>query len=254
MSGEASFAGALLHPQRGCPPGLRAHNGSDPSVRFDVYRNNVVVSLVAALAETFGVTRELVGEAFFSAMARQFIAQHPPRSPVLSDYGDALAGFIESFAPAAPVPYLADMARLERARVRAYHAADAVSLTSDEIAAVLSNPAALAESRVAFQPSLQVIDSRYAIVSLWAAHHGHGDIARIDPCTPEAAIVLREDDDAAVIPVPPASAPFFRRLCEGATLVQAAALDASFDLAAGLGVLIRHRALVAWHLPMELCA
>lgn len=251
MTAAAMFAGALLHPERGCPPGLRAHNGSDPSVRFGVYRNNVVVSLVAALADTFGVTRQLVGEEFFAAMVRQFIVEHPPRAPVLSDYGDEFAGFIESFPPAESVPYLADMARLERARVRAYHAADAASLTSDDMAALLSNPIALAQSRLTFQPSMQVIASDFAIVSLWAAHHGNGDIAQIDPCSPEAALVLREDDDAAVIPVPLASAVFFRRLSDGETLAQAAALDQSFDLASSLGILIRHRALVAWRQPME---
>jgi hypothetical protein len=254
MTSQALFAGALLRPEQGCPPGLCAHNGSDPSIRFDVYRNNVIVSLIAALAETFDVTRQLVGDEFFAAMARQFIVEHPPRSPVLSDYGDEFAGFIESFSPAGSVPYLADVARLERARVRAYHAADAESLTSGEIATLLSNPTALAESRIAFQPSMQVIASDFAIVSLWAAHHGHGDIAQIDPCVPEAAIVLREDDDAAVIPVPQASAVFFRRLSDGATLAQAAALDQPFDLAASLGILIRHRALVAWRQPMEVPA
>ncbi|MEZ5722575.1 MAG: DNA-binding domain-containing protein [Paracoccaceae bacterium] len=64
--------------------------------RFDVYRNNVVVSLSEALATGFPVVRKLVGEAFFSAMAGVFVRAHPPRSPVLTMYGE---GFPPSWKP-----------------------------------------------------------------------------------------------------------------------------------------------------------
>jgi hypothetical protein len=50
-------------------------------VRFGVYRNSVAVSLAGVPADTFPVTRELVGDAFFEAMARCFVAAEPPRSP-----------------------------------------------------------------------------------------------------------------------------------------------------------------------------
>ena len=70
MSQQAQLALALLDPGAACPPGLRSWNGSDPGARFAVHRNNVVVSLIDALADGFPVTQELVGEAFFRAMAR----------------------------------------------------------------------------------------------------------------------------------------------------------------------------------------
>jgi hypothetical protein len=254
MTRESLFARALLHADMGCPPGLRAHNGSDPAVRFNVHRNNIVASLVAAMSDTFPVTRQVVGDEFFEAMARVFIVEHPPTSPLLCDYGETFAAFVESFAPAAPVPYLADVARLEHSRVRAYHAADAAPLSREEIAARLSDPAALAGSQVEFHPSAHIVRSDFAIVSLWAAHQGHGDISRVDPFSPEAALVLREDGDAAVVCVPLPSAIFLCSLRDGATLAQSAdeagragaALGAPFDLSATLGILIRHRALTAW--------
>lgn len=249
------FAEALLHPAAPCPPGLRTFDGSDPAARFAVHRNNVVASLVAALAETFEVTRRLVGDDFFGAMARQFVCAHPPRSPVLADYGDAFAPFIAGFAPAAPLPYLPDMARLERARVRACHAADAAPLAGEAIAALITDPAALAASRPALHPSLQLVVSDFGVVSLWAAHQGQGDIAQVDAFAAEAALVLRDDDgDVAVVPVPLASARFFGHLLEGATLAQAAAAQAPFDLAGSLAILIRHRAITAWRTSLEACA
>lgn len=53
MSHQQVFAQALLNPAQSCPPGLTTWNGSDPARRFAVYRNNVIVSLVDALADTF---------------------------------------------------------------------------------------------------------------------------------------------------------------------------------------------------------
>ena len=244
---QASFAAALLRPDPRCPPGLRTHNGSDPGARFDVYRNNVVSSLVGALADTFPVTRQLVGDGFFGAMARRFVLEQPPLSPLLCGYGSGLAGFIESFAPAASLPYLADMARLELARVQACHAADAAALSAGEIAPCLADPRALALSRVEFHPSARLVQSRHAVVSLWAAHQGHGEIERVDLSLHEAALVLRERDDVAVVRVPPATAVFIRALMDGATLGDAAAApDPPFDLAASLAILIRHPALASW--------
>ena len=52
---EARFAAALLDSRQGCPAGLRTWNGSDPAARLAVYRNNVVSSLIDALADTFPV-------------------------------------------------------------------------------------------------------------------------------------------------------------------------------------------------------
>ena len=51
MNNQAAFAQALLDPDLPCPSGLCTWNGSDPARRFAVYRNNVVVSLIDALAD-----------------------------------------------------------------------------------------------------------------------------------------------------------------------------------------------------------
>jgi Putative DNA-binding domain len=52
-----AFARALLDIARRVPAGLVAWSGSDPGPRFAVHRNNVRVSLVAALADTFPVVQ-----------------------------------------------------------------------------------------------------------------------------------------------------------------------------------------------------
>jgi len=257
---QAAFAAALRDGAAPVPPGLRAWNGSDPAARFAVYRNNVVSSLVAALGETFPVVRELVGSEFFDAMARLFVAAQPPATPVLAEYGAGLPEFIEGFAAAASVPYLADVARLEFARVQAFHAADAPALGARQLAARLADPAALPRARLVLHPSLHVIRSPFAVASLWAAHQGHAELGDVDPMQPEAAVVLREDDDAAVIALPHAAAAFVVALAAAGTLADAVAAAGSsavadgrpFDLSSALGLLIGHGALTAWLAPGDM--
>ena len=247
-----SFAQTLLDPAQPCPPVLRAWNGSDPTQRLAVYRNNVVSSLVRALADTFPVVRELVGPEFFDAMAALFVRAHPPCSPVLTDYGDDFPGFVADFEPARHLGYLADVARLERARVQAYHAADAEAISAGAIAERLAAPDDLPQARLRLHPSLAVLRSPHAIVSLWAAHQGLGEISQVDPNRAECALVLRADDDAAVLQIDATTACFVQHLADGATLAEAAeaasdaAADAAFDLGASLGLLIRHGAIVDW--------
>ena len=61
MSSHQVFADSLLASLPACPPGLTAWNQSDPGRRFTVYRNNVMVSLIDALADTYPVTQAVVG-------------------------------------------------------------------------------------------------------------------------------------------------------------------------------------------------
>jgi len=256
---QAGFAAALRDPAAALPSGLRAWNGSDPAARFAVHRNNVVSSLVAALADTFPVVRDLVGADFFATTARGFVAAQPPTSPILAEYGAGFADFVAAFEPAAGLPYLPDVARLEFARIRAFHAADAPALTPGQVAARLAHPEQLAPARVRLHPSLQVLRSSHAVVSLWAAHQGHGDLAEVDPDRPEAALVLRVDDDAAVIALPHAAAVFTQALADGRPLVGAVDAAAAarapdhlpFDLPACLGLLLAHGAITAWLAPGE---
>ncbi|MDE2397812.1 MAG: putative DNA-binding domain-containing protein [Burkholderiales bacterium] len=250
---QADIAAALLDPQRAGPPGLRAWNGSDPGARLAVHRNNVVSSLIDALSDTFTVTQDLVGVAFFRAMASRFVRQAPPRSPILAFYGDAFPAFIEDFEPARPLPYLADVARLEFARVRACHAADAEPVKAEAVSAALACGDRIGELRLVLHPSVAVVDSAHPVVSLWAAHQGHGDLAQVDPDRAEAALVLRPGLEVLVLACPAGTAGFVAALQCGQALGEAAASATaaapSFDLAAGLSLLLGHGALAAIQLP-----
>ena len=250
---QADFARALLDPARVCPPGLRAWNGSDPTPRLAVYRNNVVSSLIDALATTFPVVQELVGVAFFRAMAAEFVRHAPPRQRVLAHYGQALPEFIEQFEPARSLPYLADMARLEMARVWAYHAADAEPVAQGIVGHALASGERIGDLRLSCHPSVAALASRFAVVSLWAAHQGDAAIETVDDDRAEAAIVVREGLDVLVLPAPAGAVEFVLAIQQGTGLGDASALAAGmapgFDLTATLSLLLSHCALTSIHLP-----
>ena len=91
---QAAFAKALLDPQLPVPPHLRSLGAPAGEDRFAVYRNNVMVALTEGLRDAYPVVCRLVGDEFFRAMAGIFARSHPPRSPVMLEYGDGFAEFI----------------------------------------------------------------------------------------------------------------------------------------------------------------
>lgn len=243
MNTQRAFVAALRDPLKPCPPGLTSWNGSNPGKRFDVYRNNVVTSLVDALADTFAVLQALVGEEFFRAMARAFVLSSPPTSPILARYGEGFANFVQNFAPAQSLAYLADMARLEMARVRAYHAADAEPISQHALAVAMAQTQRVPQLQVGLHPSLQLLRSRFAVVSLWAAHQGEQEIAAVQPLVPEDALVVRSAMEVHVVLLRAGAAALVQGLQDGLPLGQAAAQALApapdFDLSQSLALLLR---------------
>ncbi len=77
---ETAFARSLTAGSMALPDGIRAWNGSEPSKRFSVYRNNVRGALVEALAVRYPVVQRLVGKDFFRVMARDYALNDLKRS------------------------------------------------------------------------------------------------------------------------------------------------------------------------------
>lgn len=252
---QADFAACLLDPARPAPAGLRAWNGSDVSARLAVHRNNVVSSLIDALADTFPVVQAMVGAEFFRAMASVFVRRSPPRSPILARYGDSFPDFVAHFAPAQAVPPLADLARLEAARVRAHHAADAEPVDAGTVARAMAAGDRIGELRLQLHPSVSLIESPHAVVSLWAAHQGEGEgvVPAVDRA--EGGLILRAGLEVVVLALPRGACAFIDAVQGGRPLGEAAsralASDAAFDLSWTLSLLLSHGALVSLQLPQE---
>jgi hypothetical protein len=232
---QQSFAAAVLGQPAELP--IRAATAVRAESGLAVYRNNVMSGLIKVVAARFPAVRRLLDEDCFLEAVRRFIAAKPPRSPLLLDYGDGFPDFLRSIGEDACI---ADIADLEVARGKAYHAADAASLPPQAFAAIPAER--LAGLRLTFHPSVSLLQSRFSIVSVWQASEAAGDVT-LPQVRPEAALIARPMLEVEVWNLPPGGFAFFTALRSGATTAEAAeaAMDAApdFDLAVGLSVLIK---------------
>ncbi len=249
---QAGFAQALTDPTRPVPAGLTAADGRIDPLRFAVYRNNVFVGLTEALAKRFPVTRRLVGAEFFAGMARVYVDAEKPSTPLLFQYGDTFPDFIAAFPPAAGIPYLADVARLEAMLTRAYHAADATPLGVDALSSV--DPDVLPRVVLRPHPSASLLASPWPVGTIWAAHQGDV-VSSVSAGGGETVIVARPIMEVGIHVVARGHARFAAALFSGATLGDAAAraleADAGFDFGAALVALVSLGAFGAVHVDGE---
>lgn len=242
---QRRFVGAITDPQAGVPDGIVGPDGARDARRFNVYRNNVIVSLSEALAATYPAVHRLLGEEYFRALAPEFIRAHPPTSPVLMFYGETFAEFLEGFEPLAGYPYLGDVARIEWAWLQAYHAADAEPMTADALGQIA--PEDLAKARFDKHPAAHVLRSDHPSLTIFMRNRDEDDASAANGALDsdlggEDVLVTRPGLDVEVRGLPVGGAVFLLALMGGASLGEAAQLageDAAarqqaFDLAANI--------------------
>ena len=236
----AAFSSALIDPRRETPAVVTGPPGKAAVKRYNVYRNNVTASLIEALAAIYPAVQRITGVEFFRTMARSHIRATPPTSPLLFEYGRDFPGFIENYEYARAMPWLADTARVERAWLDAYHAADAKPLSAATLGSV--PPEHLADLAFVAHPATRIVRSRFSVVTIFAANRGEAPVDRIDASAPEDALITRPDIDVVVRHLRPGGAVFLTSLIAGRSLGEAAALalDASpaFDIASSIAGMI----------------
>jgi hypothetical protein len=243
----AVFSSALLRPEREAPSLIAGPKGKGVVKRYNVYRNNVTVSLIEALAAIFPAVRRITGEEFFRAMARFHISETPPHSPLLFEYGRDFPAFIAAYEYAQDMPWLADVARIERAWLDAYHAEGAEPLSPSTLAAVPAER--LGDLVVTPHPASRIVRSRFAAVTIFAANRGADPFDKINAGEPEDALITRAGFEVDVRRLPTGGAEFLSALIAGETLGVAAgaALQAcsSFDIGAAIAGMIEAGALTS---------
>ncbi len=247
---QTSFRSALLDAQQDRPLGLSDAEGRPAGRRFDVYRNNVAVSLTDALATGFPTIAKLIGEENFNAIAGIFLRQSPPASPLMMHYGAEFPDFLRDFEPLAHLGYLGDVADLELALRRSYHAADATPIAADALASV--SPERLGEVTFTFAPAVSVLSSPWPLHAIWAFNMQDGP-------KPEAVaqdvVILRPEFDPEPHALPPGGLACLQSLLAGDPLGIAAAkateLEASFDLGVVLTLLLSGNALTSLTIPQS---
>ncbi|GAB3463604.1 hypothetical protein GCM10027321_26450 [Massilia terrae] len=161
--GEALLDGALALP---------AVKGEGADERLGIYRGNLTANWDKALAAAYPVVRQLVGEEFFTGLARAYGKGLASQDPDLNVFGEHFAGFLAGFEHVARFPYLPDMARLEWELHRSYYACDAPALTASDLAGLA--PEQVESLRLALHPATALVRSGWAVGELWLAHQPSG--------------------------------------------------------------------------------
>lgn len=248
---QREFADALLDAALPTPFGVVGPDGDPSPRRFSVYRNNVVVGLTEVLKDAFPAVRRLVGTDFFDAMASIHVRADPPRSPVLLEYGGGFPAFIETFGPAASVPYLADVARIDWAWKEAYHARDAIPLDAMAFSEIPTDVLPLIRLRL--HPSVRVVRSSMPALTIWRMNIADGVPGPVTfDAEGEDTLVIRPATIVEARSAPPGGIDFITALGEGRSVVEATecaiAYDSRFDLPVNLTGLIAAGAFVAYDL------
>lgn len=161
-------------------------------LRFSVYRNTVAKGCADALAAQFPTVLRLVGEGWLREAGVLFAADHPPAQPCLTLYGEAFADWLAAFAPAADMPWLADVARIDWATTLATFAADDAVIAAAEVAVL--PPEDLTRVSLQLHPAAQVLWFAQGAPSLWCALQGETApvAAELTP-EPEGLLLTRPD-------------------------------------------------------------
>lgn len=210
--------------------------------RLSLYRGNLGAGWERALAEACPVVRQLVGEDFFEGLARAYGKAYPSRDPDLARFGERFADFLDAFPPAAPYPYLPDMARLEWAVHRACLAPDVEPLGIDALARLA--PDTLEGACFTLHPSVALLSSRWAIAPLWQAHQPGGPALPSTVDAPCAALVVRRRWKVDVVELGAPEAAAVAQLQAGASF--GAAIDAMLACGQGSGAPDIGAMLQAW--------
>lgn len=202
-----------------------------------IHANHFRISLGEALAATFPVTRRIVGEGCFAALARHYILNEPPGSPCLFEYGETFADYIRHFPTCGDLPYLPDVARFEWALNEAAHAEDAAVLILDEMANI--SPDRAERLRFIPHPAARLVSSDYPLWEIWQV--SRPDAASSATVDLDAGgvdiLVTRPDLNVEWRVVSPDAGTMFRKLQAGAKLqeaVTAGAASGKVDAAAAL--------------------
>lgn len=241
---QSQFTRAMMDASLPVPDGISDAQKRAAGRRFNVYRNNVAVSLTEAMHAAFPVISKLLGKENMDGLSGLYLRAHPPSSPLMMFYGEHFPAFLTGMEQLNHLGYLADVARLELALRRAYHAADAAPIAADALAKL--SPDALMQTQVTLAPSVQVISSPWPICDIW--HFNTTENAPKPKAVAQDVLITRPEFDPIPHTLPTGGASWISALMQGARFGDAhdAALKTTpeFDLGATLTLLLRGGAII----------
>lgn len=182
---QDAFAEALLEAE---PQGRLAR-----APGFAVYRNTCAHGIVEALRAAYPTVDCLLGREGFTAAALAFRDERAPTSPILTGYGAGFPGFLARQPWTSELPYLADVALLDRLWLEAHLAADRGAAS----VAVGFRPL-----RLALHAATRFAWLETPAVTIWLAHRSPGGFDELAPeWRAEGALLTRPAGPVLLQPI-----------------------------------------------------
>lgn len=213
---------------------------------FAVYRNTWLKGLLDALVANYPTVAMLLGPESFKAVAIEYAREHPPDKPVLALYGAGFPGFLRLHQLGHEVPYLHDIATLDRLWTECFFAPDAPALDSQDYARL--RPAELLGLHVRLHPATRMARFETPAVTIWLAHRVEGEFEELEPeWQAERALVARQGMAVTVTLIDDSAFAMLAAIRNGrslgAAITSAAEAHAGSDLAGALTTIIASGAL-----------
>ncbi len=140
--------------------------------RLDIYANMYFYRLRDCLAEDFPKVAARIGAARFHNLVTDYLLAHPSTHFSLRELGSALPGFLGTHPLEREFPVLADLARIEWARVEVFDDADAAPLSREEL--LEAGGSAPDSFAVALVSSVRLLRVDASVLPLWKQLDGRG--------------------------------------------------------------------------------
>lgn len=256
---QRQFAQALWHPQSSVATPFGRGMG--------VYQNNTRLTLLSAVETTYPVIARVLGDEFFTGLARSYVITTPSVSGNLFGYAQQFSAWLrhwlaalEDRDEATELAYLPDLAQLEWLVHQAHFAPDAPAFDFNALQAV--NPAQQGALCFVLHPSCALFTTDYPVAQIWRMHQGDAaSPPSIDwDAVPERSLLWRQSLSQFEIAVKleecaAGAHQFLNDLASGETFMQAAssalAIEATLDLQALLLDLVSDGVITGFRLPTD---
>lgn len=231
---QDDFAQALLATDTAASPTLAAVT-AQPA--FAIYRNTAMKGCIDALQANYPAVTRLVGDEWLRAAAAVYARDALPAQPMLLEYGTDFADFLAQFEPAAELPYLPGVARLDRFWTEAHAAASEDTLAPAAVTALASGNF----FRARLQPHAATRWAWFAdapIYTIWSRNRCDAVIDGDIEWQPEGALLTRPVDSVQWCALGRAGCVFLDTCSAGGTLADAAQAALAVQPDANLGRLM----------------
>lgn len=222
---QRDFAQALISPHDAAFASCLS--GAYGPERFQLYRLTIAGILGKALESVYPVCTRLVGTRCFDGLARHYLRDAPSQSGDLHELGETFADFLAATPLVAELPYLPEVARLEWAYHRVFHAADSPALDTQRLSEI--DPAHCGALVFKLAPACGLLEASYPIHLIWAANQPDQDGSLSITQTATHLLIQRRANRIELLPLSRDEYMFLHSLQTGQPLATAVAAALAAD-------------------------